>query len=42
MFEPVNSRPDFIGLEYEMMKFWDKESIVEKYLNKNNDAGKTY
>ena len=34
MFEPVNSRPDFIGLEYEMMKFWDKESIVEKYLNK--------
>ena len=42
MFEPVNSRPDFIGLEYEMMKFWDKESIVEKYLNKNNDADKKY
>ena len=42
MFEPVNSRPDFIGLEYEMMKFWDEESIVEKYLNKNNDADKKY
>ena len=42
MFEPVNSRPDFIGLEYEMMKFWDEESIVDKYLNKNNDADKKY
>ena len=42
MFEPVNSRPDFIGLEYEMMKFWDEESIVQQYLNKNNDADKKY
>ena len=42
MFEPVNSRPDFIGLEYEMMKFWDDETIVDQYLNKNNEAEKKY
>ena len=42
MFEPVNSRPDFIGLEYEMMKFWDDETIVDQYLNKNNESEKKY
>ena len=42
MFESVNSKPDFLGFEHEMLKFWDEKNIINKYLTKNNSSDKTY
>lgn len=40
--KPVESRPDFVKLEKELLEKWYKNGIVEKYLKKNQDSKKTF
>jgi isoleucyl-tRNA synthetase len=40
--KPVDSRPDFVKLEQDLLKKWQENGIVEKYLNKNKDSEKTF
>jgi isoleucyl-tRNA synthetase len=40
--KPVDSRPDFVKLEQELLEKWYKNGIVDKYLNKNVEATKTF
>jgi len=42
MFKPVDPKQDFIKLEHEVIDFWTKNKILEKYLNKNNDSKKNW
>ncbi len=42
MFKEVDPRQDFIKLEHEIIKYWDKYDIQEKYLNKNNNSKKRW
>ncbi len=37
-FKPVSSTVDFPALEIELLDYWYKEGIVEKYLEKNQDS----
>ncbi|MDP3741608.1 MAG: isoleucine--tRNA ligase [bacterium] len=41
MFHPVDSHPNFPKLEEEILKFWEKETIFEKSLEKSKN-GKPY
>ncbi|OGE64652.1 isoleucine--tRNA ligase [Candidatus Daviesbacteria bacterium RIFCSPLOWO2_02_FULL_36_7] len=41
-FKPVSSQVDFPALERELLGYWYKEGIVEKYLNKNNSSDKKF
>ncbi len=41
-FKPVSSSQDFIALEKELLEFWQKEKIVEKYLTKNSNSDKKF
>jgi len=40
--KPVQSNPDFPQLEQDRLKFWHKNGVVEKYLNKNNSSKKKF
>ncbi|MBU1071041.1 class I tRNA ligase family protein, partial [Patescibacteria group bacterium] len=40
--KPVDSRPDFVKQENELLDKWYKNGITEKYLNKNNNKTKTF
>ncbi|MDO8573306.1 MAG: isoleucine--tRNA ligase [Candidatus Daviesbacteria bacterium] len=42
MFKPVSSQVDFPALERELLDYWKREGIVEKYLNKNNFANEKF
>ena len=33
--KPVDSRPDFVKLEKELLQKWYEDGIVDKYLKKN-------
>ncbi|MDP3973666.1 MAG: isoleucine--tRNA ligase [Candidatus Daviesbacteria bacterium] len=37
-FKPVSSQVDFPKMERELLDFWHKEEIVEKYLHKNDKS----
>src|SRR6266508_336261 len=37
-FKQVSSQVDFPALEKELLDYWDKEGIVEKYLKRNAEA----
>ena len=37
-FKSVDSHPNFVKLEEELLSSWYKDGIVKKYLNKNNKA----
>lgn len=41
-FKPVSSQVDFPALERELLNYWYKEGIVEKYLNKNKLSDKKF
>ncbi len=41
-FKPVSSQVDFPSLERELLDFWYKEGIVEKYLKKNKDSNQKF
>ncbi len=42
MFKSVSSQVDFPALERELLDYWYKEGIVEKYLNKNESSDKKF
>lgn len=41
-FKPVTPQADFPALEKEILKKWEKDKIVEKYLHKNDNSKKRY
>ncbi len=41
-FKPVSSQVDFPALERELLNFWYKEGIVQKYLDKNKSSNKKF
>jgi isoleucyl-tRNA synthetase len=42
MFKPVDPKQDFIALEHEIIKFWQENKILEKYLKKNEKSEKRW
>lgn len=42
MFKPVLSQMDFPKMERELLDFWYREGIVEKYLKKNQSSDKKF
>jgi isoleucyl-tRNA synthetase len=38
MFEPVNSKVDFVQLERDVIEWWRQDDTVAKYLRRNDDA----
>lgn len=42
MFKSVSSKVDFPSLEGEILKYWKKENILKKYLEKNKDSQKKF
>lgn len=41
-FRPVSGQIDFPALEKELLEFWYKEGIVEKYLHKNDSSSEKF
>ena len=41
-FRPVDPKQDFIALEIELLKYWNENGIVQKYLTKNNSSDKQF
>ena len=41
-FKPVDPKQDFIKMEHEILEFWQKEKIVEKYLKKNDKSDQKF
>jgi len=41
-FEPVEAKPDFVDKERRLLGWWYRQGVVEKYLKKNDKAGKKY
>jgi isoleucyl-tRNA synthetase len=42
MFRKVNPKQNFVELEHKILDFWDKNKILEKYLQKNKNAQKRW
>jgi len=42
MFNQVDSRQDFVKMEDNLLKWWDKNKIVKKYLERNTNADKRF
>lgn len=42
MFRRVDPKEDFIKLEHQIIKFWQKNKIMEKYLQRNQKASKRW
>ena len=42
MFKPVDSKVDFPALEREILSWWQDNSILEKYLSRNESSDKRY
>src|SRR3989338_7471808 len=38
MFKPVDSHPDFPEMEEEVLKYWEREKVFEKSLQKTKDG----
>jgi len=41
-FKEVKSKPDFPEIEKEIMKFWEKQGVLKKYLEKNKGSQKRF
>lgn len=41
-FKPVSSKVDFPAVERELLEYWYKKGIVEKYLNRNSASDKKF
>ncbi|MBI3109442.1 isoleucine--tRNA ligase [Candidatus Daviesbacteria bacterium] len=41
-FKPVSSQVDFVALEKELLEYWEKQKILEKYLHKNDSSEKKF
>jgi isoleucyl-tRNA synthetase len=42
MFEPVNSKVDFVQLENDVIEWWRRNDTVERYLHRNEKAEKRF
>ena len=42
MFKPVSPKVDFVSLEKDLLKYWEKSGILTKYLSKNKDSKKSF
>ena len=42
MFNPVNTKADFVGMERDVLEWWDERGIPAKYMARNKGASKTY
>ncbi len=42
MFKPVDPKPDFPKLEEKILRFWEKNKILPKYLEKNKASKKRF
>ncbi|MDO8638883.1 MAG: class I tRNA ligase family protein, partial [Candidatus Daviesbacteria bacterium] len=42
IFKPVSSQVDFVALEKELLNYWSKNGIVEKYLQRNENSTKKF
>ncbi|MFC1727691.1 isoleucine--tRNA ligase [Patescibacteria group bacterium] len=42
VFEPTTSRPDFVKLEKELLKWWEDNQVIEKYLKKNKHSKRNF
>ena len=42
MFKPVTPNIDFVALEKEILEYWNKNKIVEKYLTRNKNSKKRF
>ena len=42
MFEPVNSKVDFVELEHDVIEWWRKHDVMNRYLHRNDDADKRF
>ena len=42
MFEPVSAKVDFVRMEQDVMKWWEEQDILEKYLHANDDSPRTF
>lgn len=38
MFKPVEGKPDFVALEHRILDFWQKNNILQKYLQRNDSS----
>lgn len=41
-FKPVSSQTNFVALEKELLNYWYKNGIIEKYLRRNKSSGKKF
>jgi len=41
-FKQVSSQVDFIALEKELLEYWNKEGIIDKYLKRNESSDKKF
>ena len=42
MFEHVSAKVDFVQMERDVMKWWEEQDILEKYLHANDDSPRTF
>ena len=42
MFKPVSPKVDFVSLEKDLLKYWEKTDILKKYLSRNKDSKKSF
>lgn len=42
MFKQVNPKQDFVEMENTILKWWDKNKIVKKYLERNTESDKNF
>ena len=42
MFKPVSPKVDFPAMEREILAWWEREGIVQRYLHRNDDSDRRY
>lgn len=42
MFKPVEGKPDFVALEHRILDFWQKNKILQKYLQRNDSSKRRF
>ena len=42
MFKPVASKVDFVQMEKDLLKWWEEQSTMQKYLHRNDDSDKRF
>jgi len=42
MFKPVEANPDFVAMEKRLLEHWEKNKIIDQYLQKNKNSKKNF